>query len=459
MASLFLLIAALVLRRAGAGPLADPATLGTGAVTLVTLAGTLGAALAGALLGVLPWNRPAPGAHAAWSRSARRTRWIGSLACLWLAACIVGLGWLDVVRAWLGDLVLVDEAVAVLPALLAMAIAWWCHAGHVREIAAVRSRWSFVASQARTQLPIFLAPVALVLGSQEVVDRLFDSRSPFVEGAALATAVVALLLSPAAVVALLATSPLPTRNDMAQRIDALFADAGIRLRGVRLWRTDGMLVNGLALGVLPFCRWVLLTDALFSTLTDEEIMAVAGHEAAHLKHHHAAWLVGGLLGAAGCATVAAGALLQWGQPLIPPGAATEWAVMALVAIIVILFFGAVSRTCERQADAFAAKTLSAGDSITPEAAGAMRRALAVVAFANGIPPHRPSFRHGSIASRRQRLASLVGCSKARLPIDRRMRLVQWLVAATLVVTALSMLLSEPTLAPEDRMIPAADPRP
>jgi len=450
MASLFLLIAAIVARRAGVGPLWTPAELGEGVVALAALAGTIGAALLGATLGLLPWNRPRAAGHAAWSRSARRTRWIGTVACLWLAACVLLLGWLDLVRERVGDLVLIDEAVAISPALIAMVMAWWLHSAHARVSASMASRVEFVVSQGRTNLPLFLVPVALVLGSQELVDRLLPAGRAITEAISFAVALMALLLSPALVVPLLSTAPLPPRGDLAQRIASIFTDRGIRVRGIRLWRTGGMLMNGLALGVLPFCRWVLLSDALVANLTDEETLAVTGHEAAHLKHHHAAWLVGCVMGGAGCAGVAVGSLLEWCAPVLPAEAWIEWSAVAIVAMLVIIFFGAVSRTCERQADADAARSLSPAATIAPEAVGAMRRALAVVAFANGIPPNRPSFRHGSIASRRRRLERLAGRPKASLPIDRRMRVMQWLIMAALLVTALSLIVPAPQALPSEQ---------
>ncbi len=456
MASLFLLIAALVLRRAGMGPWVAPDSLGASWICLLVGAGTLGPALLSAVAGLAPGRRP--GGHAAWSRSARRARWVGTIACAWLALCILGLGWLDLVRDVVGDLVLVDEALALAPAIAAMVLAWWLHSAYALPGADRRQRAGFVVMQARVHWPLFLVPAALVLGSQEVVDRLVPAGTALGEWIAFIVAIAALLLSPAAVMPLLATAPLPSPDHRSTAIESLFRrdSGGVRVRGVRIWRTGGTLLNALALGILPWCRWVLLSDALVESLSGDEAVAVAGHEAAHFRHHHAAWLAGSLVGGFGCAALGMGALLEWVSPLLPPSPWIDWTATALLVAAAVAFFGVVSRTCERQADADSVRTLSPGDRVDPSAVAAMRRALAVVAFSNGIPPHRRSFRHGSIASRRRRLESIAGLPKRVLPIDRRMRVARLLVILAVLVTIASMAVPAPGDSEAARIIHAME---
>lgn len=452
MASLFLLIAALVLNRGGVGPLVDPHEPGAPWVVALTLAGTIGLAL----LAVVPqlrtrW-RPRAGAHSAWSRSARRTRWVGTLSCAWLAFCILGLGWLDVIRSAIGDRILLDEALAIAPAIVAMSIAWWWHSAFAMPEAGTQARAAFVFTQMRIHWPLLLAPVALVLASQEIVERLVPRASASSEWIAFGAALLALFLSPAVVIPLLSTSPLPPRPELVEPMRRLFDRPGTRVRAVRLWRTGGTLMNGVALGVLPWCRWVLLTDALVSNLHPDETLAVAAHEAGHIRRHHAAWLAASLVGGVGGAGLGVQALLDWSAPFVPHSPWVEPIAIAVVVVVAVLFFGAVSRTCERQADADSVRSLSAGNRIDPQAVASMRRALAVVAFSNGIPPKRPSFRHGSIASRRRRLESIAGLPKSALPIDRAMTLVQVLIVAALLVTVASLLLERPADDDSARMI-------
>ncbi|MBM4112753.1 MAG: hypothetical protein FJ253_05170 [Phycisphaerae bacterium] len=477
MASLFLLIAALVLSRAGAGPLVDPRELGAGTIAALTLSGTIGLALLAAIPGQLPHLRASSGGHLAWSRSTRRTRWIGVISCAWLAFSIVGLGWLAVVRSWMGtilgegDTILLDEAIAIAPAIAAMSIAWWWHSAYAVLGGTLRARAGFVLTQMRVYWPIFLVPVALILASQEIVERFVRTGSPLAlersapgssalaEWLSLGAAIAALLVSPAVVMPFLSTAPLPERPGLSGPIATLFARRGVRVRSVRLWRTGGTLMNAVALGVLPWCRWVLLSDLLLAHLADDEALAVAGHEAAHLRHHHAAWLAGGIVGAVGCTGLAIGLLVEWLEPVLPREPWVGWTALALLVTISVLLFGALSRLCERQADADSARSLSGGERIDAEAVGSMRRALAVVAFANGIPPKRPSFRHGSIASRRRRLERIVGEPKRRLPVDRAMAIARMLIVAALVLTLASLVAPMPGDGDPARMIRSQEPSP
>jgi len=446
MAAIFLLIASVVLRRSGVPSLLSPSEIGEWLVCAVTLAGTVGVALVGVVAGWLPWNRPSRG-HAAWSRSVRRTRWIASIGCVWLAACVMVLGWFDLVRSAMGDWILLDEAAAVAPAMMAMFIGWWAHEPFARRHSSARSRVGFVVSQSRVLLPLLLVPVAAVLVTQELVERVFRPMSTASETAGLAAALVALLLAPALVMVVLPTAPLPSWNGLDQRIRSLFTDLRIGVRGVRLWRTDGTLMNGIALGIVPFCRWVLLSDALVDELTPDETLAVAGHEAGHLRHRHAAWLAGACIGSVGCVGLGLEALIDWMSPVLPSGPLVAWSAMGLMALIVTLFFGTVSRACERQADAFAVSALSPGDHVASDAVDAMRRALAMVAFANGIPVRRPSFRHGSIEGRRHALAALATVPKASIPIDRRVRVLKAIIVASIFISLAGALIEPPRTDP------------
>src|SRR5947209_20632983 len=45
-------------------------------------------------------------------------------------------------------------------------------------------------------------------------------------------------------------------------------------------------------GILPYPRYVVLTDRLISELSPEEVEAVFGHEVGHVKHHHMTYYLG-----------------------------------------------------------------------------------------------------------------------------------------------------------------------
>jgi Zn-dependent protease with chaperone function len=118
-------------------------------------------------------------------------------------------------------------------------------------------------------------------------------------------------------------------------------------------------------------------------------------------------------------------------------------VVAAGALVVFAAFGWVSRRFERQADTFAAQHMSRPPQIeggppvcvTAEAAGIVSSALETIARLNAVEPRRRSWRHGSIAWRQAHLASIVGRSQKRLPIDREVR---WIKVVAVVVLAATL---------------------
>jgi STE24 endopeptidase len=222
----------------------------------------------------------------------------------------------------------------------------------------------------------------------------------------------------------------------------------VRVRELLVWDTHGVLVNGAVMGVAGAMRFVLLSDGLLGGLTRDEVEAVAAHEVGHVRRRHIPWLAGAVVsslvlagaGADRAALAITGHRVQEGPWLLAIGAAM------LVAGGLVLSL--VNRRLDLEGEAFAAQHLSGarpGDGdveVTPAAAGAMEGALAAVARLNHIPAEAPSFRHGSIASRRRRLRALVGRRADRLPIDRTAARIKAAIAlgvvATVVLVALDL---------------------
>ena len=124
-------------------------------------------------------------------------------------------------------------------------------------------------------------------------------------------------------------------------------------------------------------------------------------------------------------------------------------VLAFVLGAGLLAFGWVSRRFEWQADAFAAQQLADAptvpgensDRVTPDAVAAMAGALEAVARLNHIPMLKFSFRHGSIATRIERLTGLVGRPIRALPIDRQVAAIK-VVAGLLFALVLGAMVLE-----------------
>ncbi len=216
---------------------------------------------------------------------------------------------------------------------------------------------------------------------------------------------------------------------LRERLEELCRVHGVRVRALLVWRTHNAMVNGALIGIVPPLRYILLTDALLGSLPLRQVEAVMAHEVAHARRHHLPWLVVILLGTAGV-TWTAGELLyaavlpSGGSASVVPGVVLTVATLT----VTVLAFGHVSRRFEQQADAFAVQHLSREDApdadppiATVTAADAMSGALANVAVLNHIDPVSFSFRHGSIATRRRRIAALVGRRLDALDVDRRVR--------------------------------------
>jgi Zn-dependent protease with chaperone function len=386
---------------------------------------------------------------------------------------IILLGWLDWIRDLVGNLVMVDECLAILPLLCFFAALWWgaypierrwhdalfnrwLHTG--RPIFAPPGRSDFVFSRVRNQVLFFAVPLAILLGWREVcgtfVPRLAGMLDingfplPDIPVWKLITLEAIRILGvggiflcvPFLLVNIWDTIPLGP-GPLRDRLLALCTRNSVRLRELLVWRTHGTMANGAAMGLIRPIRYILLSDQLLESLSLPQLEAVMSHEVAHIRHRHILWLAGTAL-----ATVLfIGGLSNWyerltvgssGTPdLRSVGALTTFSLGAT-----FLVFGAVSRRFEWQADAFALRDLSRhlpapdeiGDalsgthasSVTHQAAAAMSEALGAVAELNGVNPRRPDFRHGSIYSRQVRIRELVGSSLDEFPIDRTCRAIK-----------------------------------
>jgi len=396
-------------------------------------------------------------------------------------ANVLMLGWLDIVRDTIGDSVIVDEALATAPALLAIAAGWAAYypidarVRQARLFAAVergetvyppRTRGQYMLDQLRHQMLIVLLPIGLLMAWSETLVFLTPAISGAmgepIEGQAaysdrVGLAIVGLQLLGAVVV--LSVSPALMRHvwstvalgpgALRDRLQALCDRHGVRHRGLLVWRTHGTMINGAVMGVFGRLRYILLTDALLDSLPDRQVEAVMAHEIAHVKKRHLPWLMAVLITSVGLAgAILTGALMfVESLPGLPSDAILPW--MSLIqpgatiaaAVAGLWVFGFVSREFERQADAFAVKHLSglSGDRaaaaslvVTPDAAEAMIGALDSVAELNHVPRRKFTWRHGSIADRQRRIASLVGRPLAGLPIDRRVTTIKALGALGLL---------------------------
>jgi len=408
-------------------------------------------------------------------RAAGVARWALLATHAW---AVLGFGLLSRIRGSIGDLIAADELLALCPLILGLVgveYAIYPVERRLRDAMLIRSldegrpvhayppRGRFVWLWARHHVLFILIPLGILLAWSEsaqyfVPASITDETTREVVYAAVQIAGVGLVfaLIPPLLVSIWDTVPLAA-SPLRARLEAMCATHRVRVRGILVWRTGGLILNAAAIGLLRPLRYIVLTDALLEQLDDREAEAVAAHEIGHIRFHHTLWLALSVL----AAVLAAGTVTGWSIVLVEgltgsePGsgldrfALTTGLVLTLGFTLVVL--GMVSRRFERQADAFALRHLS-GEAdrrrpveVTTESAVAMAGALERVAEAHAIDTRRRTFRHGSIWGRQKAITGTIGVFTNKIPQDRvatRVRLaIIALLATGIVLAVLDVLLN------------------
>lgn len=247
----------------------------------------------------------------------------------------------------------------------------------------------------------------------------------------------ALIIIPFFLRLFLGLRPLPD-GPLRQRLMATAERLRFRVSDVLVWNTRNGVANAMVTGVLPWLRYVVVTDRLLEELNEDEIEAVFGHEVGHMKHHHmffymvfiltSLMLLGGLW-SAGNWWFENADVPEWLRHTV-----AVWLILGIVTGYILVVFGWLSRRCERQADIFGAKTTSPAAFVS---------ALEKVADLNGIPRERPGFfswwQHSTIADRIDFIERMQADPFLELNFQRRLGWTKWGVAlclTALVVTGL-----------------------
>lgn len=297
------------------------------------------------------------------------------------------------------------------------------------------------------------AAIGVYLVAPEILRRIFDTRS-------------------------LDDSPLRRRLEDACR------RSGLRCRDILLWQTDHDIANACVIGILPRWRYVLLSDRLIETMSDEQIEAVFAHELGHIVHHHMAWFVVFM------AVLIMGAISadNWLAARIPERFQTEqWETVAHVVgaggmfATMLVLFGMLSRRFERQADVYAARVIegnrgmvaaeaegafvvavqggemvaaagplegvgaaggggaaAATAHVGPHGARVFNSALRRVAIVNNIPMKAKDWFHPSIANRMRYLEEMSGDPGRTKRFDRYMSQLYTTLLGALIVSGAAL---------------------
>jgi STE24 endopeptidase len=413
---------------------------------------------------------------------------------VWFGVGVFVLDWPLVVEWMLGPanawpVQLPGAALGTLPAVLTWMGLWWSQYPADRALReqsllvlleeglpvhAPPGFWDYFRSNVRLQVLFTMVPVALILGTRDVLivmlwkTQWFGPLRPELDATvSLGSALLVLVFAPEILRRVLHTQPLPP-SPLRDRLEALCRRANLRYREILLWRTENNMGNAAVMGLIPQVRYILLSDLLLESMRDEQIEAVFAHEVGHIVHRHMGWYVVFfvILTLAGYGAAATAARhLNWMQ--LPTWLPTELVVMGASVAAFLLTFGFLSRRFERQADVFAARTIERSrgrdgvgrDGVTesegtvtsypvtpslptpspyshvgPHGATVFASALYRVAVINNIPVAARSWCHGSIAKRMKYLHDLAADPSHTTRFDRFMSKLYVALVLALVIS-------------------------
>ncbi len=335
----------------------------------------------------------------------------------------------------LGDWALASGAVLITPFVVSLVFTWSIL--HIVETALIgagptlRQRLSFKMRQGVLTVCV---PVAVVLAFYDAAGLLpagirTTLNNPWV-GMPL-TGLLALggyTVAPVMIVRIWKTSRLPA-CPLRKRLTNLCRRIGVTFRDIRVWETPGhFFANAAVMGLAGLTRYIIISRSLLATAPEEELEAIFAHELGHAKRHH---MIFYLILAADFMLLAY--LLESVSGAAMPGDIARLVVWILVfAIYWGAWFGYVSRTFERDADLFAAKTIGDYDTF----AGALAR----IARLNGQDTSNRSWRHGSIRWRIEFLRAAGLDEDVRRRFLVRLEFVRTFLVTTGVVTLAAVVL-------------------
>lgn len=315
----------------------------------------------------------------------------------------------------------------------------------------------------RHHLLIVAVPMTLILLAADVT-RGYEDRLKAWTGSVWtadilvgAVAVGVFVLAPSMLCRIWHTVPLEP-GPVRDRLEGIARRIGLRFRDILVWHSDGMMINAAVMGLVPRVRYVLLSDGLLATMSVDQIEAVFGHEAGHVRHRHIQHflvfaLVGWLL-VAGLMELLARLAIDHGTSDVVAGWTIQSVGIAGTIVYWALGFGWLSRRFEREADLFGARCVTprdggcllpcgvhgeesdaarGDDRVCATGAAIFASALDRVALLNGIPHEERSWRHSSIGSRIRFLASLAGDPNRTRGFERLVRRVRAAMLALAVV--------------------------
>ena len=317
----------------------------------------------------------------------------------------------------LDALIVVQGFFAIALFLFYLSTIWYFAYPTYRELFHGRiSRRSFVLSNLRFNLPILFPWFALTL-----VHDLF-SLSPWISSSAFLNTVYGQMLFFAVFLTLLVMvmpkfiqywwgcKPLEA-SEKGKHLVAFLRQRGFRYRRLLNWPIfEGRMMTAGIMGIIPRYRYILVTDALMSALSTDELEAVLAHEMGHAKYFHLLFymlfFVGFMVISFGLSDVYIYMAYVWSPlaDLISEDDARSmtlfYGMVAVPMLLTLLIYfryimGVFMRHFERQADLYSARIMGTPAFIV--------NALEKIAFLSGKSRDVPNWHHFSIG---QRVSSL-----------------------------------------------------
>ena len=383
----------------------------------------------------------------------------------WFACGVFFLGWKQSVDLILGPianwpLITPSTAIGLLPGLLAWMGLWWSQFPVDRALREhnllFQLEWDlpvlappnfrdYFINKLRIQLLFTVVPLLMImclrdfgflfiaLVAQTHAGRNFGVRFPLTDLSesclSVASVLVVLLLSPELLRRVLHTQKLP-ESQLRQSLSEICERAGIGCREILLWRTQNNTGNAAVMGLIPRVRYVMLSDLLLESMTDQQIQAVFAHELGHVKHRHLAWFVlffftfgYGLFAAASIVESHLRLNENWCNIF-------EFGSIFVCGGLLLAAYGFLSRWFERQADVYATRALrkpleSAHKNPGEVGAAIFASALERVAIVNNIPITARNWTHGSIYSRMKYIDRMGHDPEVAAQFDRTGRRCSW----------------------------------
>ncbi len=341
---------------------------------------------------------------------------------IYVTYVVAAYTWLDypgLIKSWTSGrhVVLVDELLQLAPAILPLFGSWMVLSEAAGQRPAerrcpIRTRAMDALSRARHDLLLPLAPILMLITVRDALHLILPDRADQLEGPLLLACLLGIaVFLPKLLRLIWPTNPLPA-NHLRRQLEIVLRRAGLTISEILVWQTNHRIVNAATTGVLPSCRYLLLSDGLLERLEAPQLTAIVAHEAGHLRHRHPAILLLSL-------SIPLFSLLILHNVLDQAGVGSAVGIYGSLFLFVFWMgvHSRLARLLEHQADVDACHLLASQSQLQPETVDQYGQALQATA----VGGHAADWLHPSVASRLAVLHYLLQHPNHELEFQRHVR--------------------------------------